>query len=68
MIDRSAPVLAFVVMGVVVFLPFMALDAYSCSSRWAKSGFETSWGPLQGCNIRPPGGRWMPEKNYRETP
>ena len=44
-----------------------ALDAASCHSRWQKSGFQTSWGPMQGCLINVKG-QWIPERNYRELP
>lgn len=44
----------------------MWMDSAVCSSKWAKSGFATSWGPMQGCNIKLPNGKWIPASNYRE--
>jgi len=43
----------------------LSVSALSCHSRWVKSGYETSWGPLQGCNIKVDG-RWIPEDRYRD--
>lgn len=46
--------------------PLVAVTAVSCSSRWDGSGLATSWGPLQGCKVKLPDGRWMPEDRVRE--
>lgn len=40
-------------------------DKWSCESRWQRSGFEVSWGPIQGCLIKKDG-KWIPDKNYRD--
>ena len=54
------------ILGVVVGALFL-FNSYVCSSRWEKSGFATSWGPIQGCLIQHEG-RWIPEENYRDMP
>lgn len=50
---------------VVIFGALLWLSSVKCASRWEQSGFETSYGPLQGCLVRHDG-RWIPEENYRE--
>lgn len=37
-----------------------------CSSKWENSGMQSKWGPIQGCIIKLPDGRWIPSQNYRE--
>lgn len=44
----------------------LLLDSLSCSSRWKYSGLESSSGPLQGCLVHLPDGRWIPDDRYRE--
>lgn len=39
----------------------------SCKSRWSDSGFPVTWGPIQGCKVQTPSGRWLPEDRVRET-
>ena len=55
--------------GLAVLGPLVALalwaDSASCHSQWRKSGFQTSWGPIQGCLISKDGRTWIPADNYR---
>lgn len=67
--DDFVEFLAIVVLPVLVILavilPIIAWGDYaSCNSRWAKSGYETSWGPLQGCLIKVDN-KWIPDKMLR---
>jgi hypothetical protein len=41
--------------------------AYSCSNKWRMSDLSTDWGFFQGCLVRMPSGRWVPEKNVRDV-
>lgn len=43
-------------------------SSVSCHSQWARSGFQTEWGPVKGCLISKDGKTWIPAKNYREIP
>lgn len=52
---------------IVVIVVLVLVGAYySCHAQWAESGMATSWGPVQGCLIQRPDGRWIPDSNYRE--
>lgn len=42
-------------------------DSTGCHHRWSRSGFEVSWGPIQGCLISHDGSTFVPEDNYRQT-
>lgn len=52
---------AFILLGIG-----MKLDQVGCQSRREKSGFDVSWGVMQGCLIRLANGKWIPEDRYRE--
>lgn len=58
------PVLAAIILCFLCFIPYYFFEKWSCESRWQKSGFEVSWGPIQGCLIKKDG-MWIPDKNYR---
>lgn len=58
----------FVVIVVAIFgVIALAFSSWSCSSKWALSGMKTSFGPIQGCLVQTPNGRWMPEERIREV-
>lgn len=42
----------------------LLVGSLGCERRWKQSGYETSWGPLQGCLIKQ-GDQWLPEKMLR---
>lgn len=42
------------------------LDSASCHSKWAKAGYEVSYGLLQGCMVRV-GGKWIPVETIRDV-
>lgn len=45
----------------VLLAVWLIASYWSCTSRWSASGMPTSWGPVQGCLVRTPAGRWVPE-------
>jgi hypothetical protein len=55
---------------VLFFVGLFALgfffESIGCNSRWSKSGFDSSYGPIQGCLVKMKDGRWIPEGRYRE--
>lgn len=51
---------------VSMFFGLAALNSYSCSARWEKSGLQTSWGFLQGCQVQQKDGTWIPERVLRQ--
>lgn len=53
---------------VACFAIVARLEAYSCNSKWSRSGFETDYGPVQGCLISKDGKTWIPDENYRDVP
>jgi len=69
MTDHFTTVLAS---GLVLFLfaGFLGLGFWiksaRCHSQWNASGFQTDWGPIQGCLISKDGKIWIPAINYRE--
>lgn len=58
------------VLGLVVLLIILgvvcAVASLSCKARWEGSGLQSSWGPMQGCLVRLPDGRWIPDDRLRE--
>jgi hypothetical protein len=45
----------------------MFFDNWSCKSKWERSGMAAvTWGPVQGCLVKLPDGRWLPEERIRE--
>lgn len=52
--------LAGSVIGIIlVIVVVLALGSCSCSTKAAKQGMECSWGPIQGCMVKMPDGKWM---------
>ena len=37
-----------------------------CESQWAQSGLAVQWGPLKGCVVQMPSGRWIPAERVRD--
>ena len=42
------------------------LSRQSCEQRWRVSGLQSSYGFFQGCLVKMPSGRWIPDKNVRD--
>lgn len=57
-----------ILLGIVAAVIVGALFAkpFACHAKWSRSGMQSSWGPLQGCVVRMPDGRWIPEERVRE--
>lgn len=58
------------IVGLVITATTLAAVAViawaSCGSRWEYSGLKTSWGPIKGCLVQMPDGRWLPDDRVRE--
>lgn len=63
----DAELTASVIVLVVCLVGWAIIASASCSSRWARSGMPTSWGPVQGCLVKLPDGRWLPDERIREV-
>jgi hypothetical protein len=58
---------ALVIVLVVAYVSVKGiLGWWSCHAKWAGSGLASSWGPIQGCVVQMPSGKWMPEGNVRD--
>lgn len=56
--------IALIAGGVVVSI---WLSSLSCYSRWERAGMaDVSYGPIQGCLVKMPDGRWLPSDRVRE--
>jgi hypothetical protein len=64
---RQRGYMFYSVMLVLIIVVTFFFDRWSCHSKWSKSGFATSWGPVQGCLIKV-NDKWIPEGSYREIP
>jgi len=49
-----------------IFGGVLGLDKASCTGKWEESGFATKWGPVKGCIVQVPNGKWLPEDVIRE--
>lgn len=66
--QRGNSTMFFTVMIFVALISgSLALDSASCTSKWEDSGFATRWGPIKGCVIQVPSGKWLPENVVREV-
>jgi hypothetical protein len=60
-VGGSLLLLAVLVVGWLIVAP------WTCHSKWGSSGMSTSWGPIQGCLVQTPSGRWVPEDRVRDV-
>ena len=59
--------IAVSIVGLIVcFVAYLIFGSWQCSSQWSRSGLATSWGPIQGCVVELPDGRWIPADRVRE--
>lgn len=60
--------IVFLIAGICVILFGLVawIDSASCSSKWEGSGLESKWGPLSGCLVKWPDGRWLPSDVIRD--
>lgn len=57
----------FVAASVALVVIGFVLDAWACHSKWERSGMAgVSYGPIQGCLVKMPDGRWLPAERIRE--
>lgn len=63
----EAELVASIIMAAIALVIWAVLASWGCSSRWAKSDMQTSWGPVQGCLVKTPGGRWVPDDRVRDV-
>lgn len=54
------------VMTIVSLALVITANFFSCTSKWKLSGMKSSYGPMQGCLVQLPDGRWLPEERIRE--
>lgn len=66
--DLFSSLFYFVIITLVLFAGTVIFNSIACDAKWETSGFKTTYGPIKGCLIRLPDGRWIPEENYREIP
>lgn len=59
------PVFVVIVL-LLIFGGSMVLSKMACHARWEQSGMATSWGVIQGCLVKLPDGRWVPDDRVRE--
>lgn len=57
----------WVVIVLAAAVLMLALADSECSSRWQHSGLKSSWGPVQGCLVQMPSGRWLPDNRVRDS-
>lgn len=51
----------------LILLVWFAVEAWACHSKWGRAGMAAvSYGPIQGCMVQLPDGRWFPEGRVRE--
>jgi hypothetical protein len=51
----------------ILLIIYAIFAAMSCHSKWGRAGMaDVSWGPIQGCMVKMPDGRWLPEERIRE--
>jgi hypothetical protein len=63
----SGEVLFSIVAAAIVAVLSYWVVSVSCSSRWAGSGLQSSYGLAQGCLVKTPSGRWIPDDRVRDT-
>ena len=71
MSDDAWEVVSIVGVGVLITAVCLAIGWWiswaKCHSQWEHSGMTAiSWGPIQGCLVKLPDGRWLPADRIRE--
>jgi hypothetical protein len=64
--DNLATFIAGIIILAIVVGIGMGINNVKCKGRWGDSGLPVSWGPVQGCKVQLPDGRWLPEDRIRE--
>ena len=67
--DADLLILAAVLIALVAAITGLVIvtSYYSCHSKWDRAGMvAVEYGPLQGCLVKMPDGRWLPSDRVRE--
>lgn len=56
-----------IVAAIVIFGGAWAMSSMQCSSQWERSHLKAEYGPIQGCLVELPDGRWLPADRVREV-
>jgi len=67
--DSELILIAGLIVLLVVVVPVVVLwfQYLGCHARWDRAGMsDVSWGPIQGCLVKMPDGRWLPSDRVRE--
>lgn len=65
--DPIAAILFAIVMTILIFVISALLDRSSCHGQWERSGLKVNWGPIKGCLVQMPDGRWLPTSAVRDV-
>lgn len=57
-----------IIIAIFCILGSMPIISYfECHAKWDKAGMAAvEWGPMQGCMLKQPDGRWLPAERMRE--
>ena len=66
-VELLSALICFTLFCAVIFAIGAAFDHAACSGKWEDSGLKTKWGPVKGCIVQWPDGRWLPEDVLREV-
>ncbi len=64
--DWIMHLMLYLIIALCLFAGTVIFGSIACDAKWETSGFKTSYGPIKGCLIQLPDGRWIPSENYRE--
>jgi hypothetical protein len=59
-------IIGLLLLVLVVIIGTSALMRLECKSKWELSGLPVQWGPLKGCLVQVPSGKWLPSETIRE--
>lgn len=63
----DAEIVLTLIFALVSLIVWFIASSWSCSSRWADSGLQSSWGPIKGCLVKTASGRWVPDDRVRDV-
>lgn len=64
-IDRHPLKALASLVGLIIAFAMLA-DAASCHAKWSGSGYDTRWGPVQGCQVKVADNKWLPSAALRD--
>ena len=59
-------VFAASILIIVFCLGIFSMMKWECTSKWEQSGLPVQWGPIKGCLVQVPTGKWLPTETIRE--